>query len=267
MVENELGIHYAEENFYQLEARLREVCAFSSTTPEDLLAAAQSRGLQPAERAFLLDLATNNESSFFRDAAVFENLRSVLLPEVLSKTGGRVRLWSAAASHGQEAYSLAMIGRDLMRTHGPAQFEIVASDIAERVLARAREGRFSQLEVQRGLSSRTLIENFTQIPEGSAWAIKEELRRMVDFRRQNLMTDFSHLGLFDVILCRNVMIYFKPEVKADLIRRLADQLKPEGIMILGNGETLYQFSDRFDRVCEGSAVYYRLKKLVDFKAA
>src|SRR4051812_26106249 len=159
---------------------------------------------------------TTNESFFFRDKVPFENFRDVILPSLMAAraTQRRLRIWCAAAATGQEPYSLAMSLKEMGQKVAGWRIEIVATDLSTEVLEKAKAGIYSQFEVQRGLPIQLLVKYFTQI--GETWQIAPDLRAMVQYRPLNLLHDFTHLGMFDVVFCRNVLIYFDQETKVNV---------------------------------------------------
>lgn len=177
---------------------------------------------------------TVNDSSFFRDRAPFEHFRDVVLPDLVKARGGqhRIRIWCAAVAHGQEAYSLAMMLDEAGLTAKDWKIELIATDFSAEAIARAREGVFSQYEVQRGLPIQLLVKYFTQ--EGENWRVNDRLRHMITFRTFNLLDHFGWLGTLDVILCRNVLMYFDEHTKSDIVHKIAAALASDGYLILGD---------------------------------
>src|SRR5690606_29202065 len=167
------------------------------------------------------------------DKSPFDQFRTVMLPALLSarQNDKRLRIWSAAASTGQEAYSLAMILDEFSARLAGWKIEIVGTDLAETVLEKARKGVYSQFEVQRGLPAPMLLRHFNQI--GESWQISDHIRSKVTFKQLNLLSDFNLLGRFDIIYCRNVLIYFDAVRKTDILTRMARILAPDGFMTLG----------------------------------
>lgn len=185
----------------------------------------------------IADCLAQSETRFFRDRAQFERLRTEILPEALLRRGHeRVRIWSAACATGQEAYSIAMMAEDLRNEGLNAAVEIVATDLSERLLDKARAGLYTQFEVQRGLPIRKLIAHFERA--GDLWRISDRLRAGVKFEAHNLMRRPSHLGQFDIILLAHVLSSFDMETRAAVIARAMDNLAPNGVLMLGAGETL-----------------------------
>jgi chemotaxis protein methyltransferase CheR len=195
-----------------------------------------------------------NESFFFRDKTPFENFRSTVLPALMARRPSRtIRIWCAAASTGQEPYSLAMALQEMERGLAGWRLEVLATDLSNEVLEKARQGLYSQFEVQRGLPIQLLIKYFTQI--GDMWQIAPDIRAMVKYRQLNLLSDFSHLGLFDLIFCRNVLIYFDQETKIDVLNRLVHATARDGYLVLGAAETVVGLTDGFKPVAELRGLY------------
>jgi chemotaxis protein methyltransferase CheR len=205
----------------------------------------------------IVDALTTNETSFFRDGEPFTAMTGMVLPELLTSrsTTRHLRVWSAACSSGQEAYTLAMQLHDNL-PHGWT-YEILGTDISTEVLARAEAGRYSQLEVNRGLPAAALVKHFERV--GSHWQVSPNLRKNVSFRRLNLAAALPALGHFDVIFLRNVLIYFDVATKRAVLERVGSLLKPDGWLFLGSAETTIGIDDRFDRVATGRTSAYRLR--------
>ena len=186
---------------------------------------------------------TTNETFFFRDKVPFDLFRDVLLPRFLRNRAStrRLRIWCAAASTGQEPYSLAMLLSEAAARLAGWQVEILATDISTEVLERAKAGLYSQFEVQRGLPIQLLLKYFTQV--GDQWQIAPQIRSMVDFRHLNLIKDFGSIGTFDIVYCRNVLIYFDGPTKTDVLKRLANAMAPDGALLLGAAETVLGLTD------------------------
>ncbi|MGP9810366.1 CheR family methyltransferase [Rhodopseudomonas sp. NSM] len=195
--------------------------------------------------ADVVEAMTTNETFFFRDKLPFDHLREEILPALLQARAGRrsLRIWCAASSTGQEPYSIAMCLKEL----GPAvagwRFEIVATDLSPSVLEKSKSGLFTQFEVQRGLPIQFLVKYFKQT--GELWEISPELRAMIQHRQFNLLQDYGQLGMFDVIFCRNVLIYFDQATKISIFERLAKRLEPDGYLALGAAETVVGLTDVF----------------------
>jgi chemotaxis protein methyltransferase CheR len=208
----------------------------------------------------VIDALTTNETTFFRDFNPFESMRVTVLPELIARKRHTrtLAVWSAGCSSGQEPYSIAMTIRESFPELLSWQLTILGTDISPTVLDRAREGRYGQLEVNRGLPAHLLVRHFTRA--GMEWEIEEPIRRMVRFQRHNLVAEWPVLPPFDLILMRNVMIYFDPETKRRVLARMLAQLAPNGYLLLGAAETTYGVSDDYDRELDGRTAWYRPKE-------
>jgi chemotaxis protein methyltransferase CheR len=232
------GLALTPEKRYLVESRLGPVCRrFELDTLSELIAGLRGGRDSDLETA-VVEAMTTNETFFFRDKVPFDLFAQVLLPRFLKSRAAtrRLRIWCAAASTGQEPYSLAM----LLSEAGPRlagwQVEILATDISSEVLDRARAGLYSQFEVQRGLPIGLLLKYFTQV--GDQWQIAPQIRQMVSFRQINLVKEFGPLGAFDIVYCCNVLIYFDGPTKTEVLKRLAGALAPDGALLLGAAETV-----------------------------
>ena len=205
--------------------------------------------------ADVVDAMTTNETFFFRDKLPFEHFREAIVPSLMSSGGTRrnIRIWCAACSTGQEPYSLAMSLKEMGAALAGWRFDIVATDIAASVIERAMAGTYSQFEVQRGLPITLLLKYFQQ--DGERWQVVPEIRAMVKFRQLNLLRDFSALGTFDVVFCRNVLIYFGQHTKIDVLGRIARCMNPEGFLVLGAAETVVGLTNQFKPHVERRGLY------------
>ena len=227
------------------------------TTVSQLVDKLRTRELTSALHDQVVDALTTNETTFFRDYNPWESLRTLVMPELLARKE-RTRtlaIWSAGCSSGQEPYSIAMS----IREHFPElltwQLSILGTDISGTVLDRARAGRYGQLEVNRGLPAHLLVRHFTRA--GMEWEIEEPIRRMVRFERHNLNDPWPSMPPFDLVLMRNVMIYFETEAKRQVLTKMHGQLAPHGYLLLGASETTYSLSDDFIREPDGRTAWYR----------
>jgi chemotaxis protein methyltransferase CheR len=202
-----------------------------------------------------VEAMTTNETFFFRDKTPFENFREMIMPAMLAARvrEKRIRIWCAASSTGQEPYSLAMALKEMGPAIAGFRIEIVATDLSGEVLERGRAGIYSQFEVQRGLPIQMLLKYFTQARD--SWQISSEIRDMVQFRTLNLLNDFSPLGMFDVVFCRNVLIYFDQEAKIGVFNRVARQMPDDGYLVLGAAETVVGLTDVFKPVPDRRGLY------------
>jgi chemotaxis protein methyltransferase CheR len=243
------GLVLGPDKAYLVESRLGPLARRSGFAAIEPLVDAMMRGDRAIHTEVCEALATH-ETFFFRDKTPFELFRQVVAPALTAARAGRaLKIWCAAASSGQEPYSLAML---LDETGGPAA-DILATDMSAAVLEKAKAGLYSQFEVQRGLSVQRLIRYFDQA--GDAWRVKAHLRQAVRFDQSNLLDDFSRLAPMDVIFCRNVLIYFDVETKSKILDRLAATLAPDGYLILGAAETVIGLSDAL-RPVEGHRGLY-----------
>ena len=212
----------------------------------------------PANEALIVDVVeamTTNESFFFRDKIPFDHFRDVIVPSLLEARAKdkRIRIWCAAASTGQEPYSLAIILKEMAAKLAGWRIEILGTDLSLEVLEKAKAGIYSQFEVQRGLPIQLLVKNFTQI--GETWQLSPEIRAMVQYRPLNLLADFSHLGRFDVVFCRNVLIYFDQDTKTAVLDRIARQMPDDGYLVLGAAETVIGLTDAFKPLADRRGLY------------
>jgi chemotaxis protein methyltransferase CheR len=249
------GLVLSADKQYLVESRLLPIARKAGFGNLGELVAALKRGDTDALMTAVVEAMTTNETFFFRDKTPFENFRSAVLPALLgSRRASRtIRIWSAAASTGQEPYSLAMALKEMEGSVAGWRIEIIATDLASGVLAKAQAGIYSQFEVQRGLPIQLLIKYFTKV--GDMWQIAPEIRAMVKFKQLNLLADFSALGTFDLIFCRNVLIYFDQETKISLLNRLGRITASDGYLVLGAAETVVGLTDSFRTVPELRGLY------------
>ncbi|MDD2942164.1 MAG: protein-glutamate O-methyltransferase CheR [bacterium] len=207
----------------------------------------------------VVESMTTNETSFFRDQHPFEALQSSILPAILERSGsGReIRIWSAASSSGQEAYSIAMLIKEHFSNAANFKIDIIGTDISTEMVRRAAAGSYSQLEVNRGLPAKYLVKYFRK--EGHEWFIKDDIRSMVRFEKLNLASPVGLVEHCDVIFMRNVLIYFDIKTKREILSRVGRALKPNGVFFLGAAETTLYVDDNFERCSMGNASCYRLK--------
>jgi chemotaxis protein methyltransferase CheR len=193
----------------------------------------------------VVEAMTTNESFFFRDKIPFDHFRDAIMPALLTARAAqrRIRIWCAAASTGQEPYSLAMCLREMAQQTAGWRIDILATDLSTEVLEKAKSGIYSQFEVQRGLPIQLLVKYFTQI--GETWQIAPDIRGMVQYRPANLLADFSPFGMFDAVYCRNVLIYFDQPTKIDVLERIARVTERDGYLVLGAAETVVGLTDAF----------------------
>jgi len=254
LVRSRAGIVLTPDKGYMLETRLAGLMKRDGyASLAQLAQALRDPRAEPLLRE-VVEALTTNESSFFRDGKPFEHVRRILPALHAARPAGqRLRIWSAACSTGQEAYSLAMLLIDQLPELAGRPVEIFGTDLSREVVERAREGLFSQFEVQRGLPVQMLVRHFTQ--EGGKWRAKPNLRALCRFEERNLLADHRGLGSFDLIFCRNVLIYFDTPTKARVLAALAAQLAPDGALYLGGAETVLGVTDRLLPLPGERAVY------------
>jgi chemotaxis protein methyltransferase CheR len=248
------GIVLDEAKMYLVQARLVPVVKSEGLdTLDSLCNLIRSTGGRRV-RDHVVDAMTTNETLFFRDGRPFDALRQTLIPEITSRRSDEVlRVWSAACSTGQEAYSISMIWRELNIPEW--QLRLLATDLSETVLQHARLGKYHQHEVKRGLSPDYLAKYFEQ--DATEWTIRPEIRQMVQWQKFNLRDSMSTMEPFDIILCRNVLIYFDDETKGRIIENLRASLKPGGYLLLGSTETTLKVNVGFNRIKVGLTVAYQ----------
>ncbi len=254
------GIQLGEGKEYLVSSRLGNLMRhYAIASIGDLVTQART-GRNPRLRTGIIDAMTTNETFWFRDNSHFEMLKEKVLPELADRTAGRVRVWSAACSSGQEPYNISMAVDEFQRAN-PGRLkgilEIVATDISPSMLEEARRGVYCGLSASRGLSNEQQERYFTVKEE--CLEVRPEIKRRVAFREFNLTKGYELLGRFDVIFCRNVLIYFSHEQKADILERMARILNPGGYLFLGSTESLSAHTDRFEMVNMLGGIVYRLK--------
>lgn len=249
------GLAIGPDKAYLLEARLAALLRRLNLGGLDALAARLRLPGQDALAAEVVEAMTTNESFFFRDDKPFVHFRAHALPRLCAArpAGLGLRIWSAAAATGQEAYSIAMLLAEHRATIGTRPMTIIGTDIARAPLERARAGLYTQFEVQRGLPITMLVRHFRK--EAAGFRVRDELRAAVEFREFNLLGDLRPLGRFDVVFCRNVLIYFDAPTKTRVLAAIAAQMAPDGILYLGGAETLFGITDRFATIPGESGAY------------
>ena len=249
------GLVLSADKQYLVESRLLPVAhRFGIASLAELAQKLKGKHNEPLATE-VAEAMTTNESFFFRDKLPFDHFRDTIMPALLAARPPqrRIRIWCAAASTGQEPYSLAISLKEMGDKVAGRPIEIVATEFSTQVLEKAKAGVFSQFEVQRGLPIQLLIKYFDQV--GDTWQINPDVRAMVQFRPFNLLHDFSQLGMFDLVFCRNVLIYFDHETKSDVLDRIARITAPDGFLVLGAAETVVGLTDRFKPLPDRRGVY------------
>lgn len=238
------GLDLSADKQYLIESRLLPLARKAGLA--DIAELVQKlQGGSSALITSVVEAMTTNETFFFRDKVPFDHFRETIMPEIIKARASRrsVRIWCAAGSTGQEPYSLAMCLKEMGAALSGWRIEIIATDLSQEVLEKSKVGLYSQFEVQRGLPIQMLVKYFKQT--GEFWQINPDLRAMVQHRQLNLLHDFAQLGTFDVIFCRNVLIYFDQETKINIFQRLCKAMEADGFLVLGAAETVVGLTDAF----------------------
>jgi len=249
------GLVLTDDKQYLIESRLLPVAKKLKYDNIDAMVAELRRSEATSLKNQIVEAMTINESFFFRDKTPFDNFENIMLPKLLEakKAQKHLRIWSAAASTGQEAYSLSMIMQEHAAELEGWRIEIIGTDLCSEALEKAKSGIYSQFEVQRGMPVKYLVKNFKQV--GSMWQVNSKIRSSVQYRQFNLLNSFNLLGRFDIIFCRNVLIYFDKETKSDIIERMGKQTNPNCYLVLGASETLVGLNDSFGTVPDARGLY------------
>ncbi|WP_210395774.1 CheR family methyltransferase [Motiliproteus sediminis] len=256
------GILLGDNKEYLVSSRLSSIMAEINCTTLDELVKAMKGGAGSRLRERVVDAMTTNETLWFRDVHPFNILRDRLLPELAGRTGAQpLRVWSAACSSGQEPYSISMTLEEFKRSKPGmlrAGERVVATDISPTMLEHAKKGEYDMLAVGRGLQKERLERYFLKLPEGG-FKVRPEIKARVEFRALNLLSTYTLLGKFDVVFCRNVLIYFSSELKLEILRKIHAQLKPGGYLFLGASESLGHLNDLYEMVHCSPGIIYRAK--------
>ena len=247
LVKERSGIVLTREKEYLLESRLEPVAKRHGLKDVDDIGATIARSVQGPLVDDIIEAMTTNETFFFRDRTPFEHFKDVMLPHLKQSRAKerRMRIWCAAASMGQEPYSLAML-LDEDAFFASWRKEIIGTDISLEALEKAKSGMYSQFEVQRGLPVNLLVKYFKQ--HGEMWQVNSAIRAAVQYRQYNLLNSFTSFGKFDVVFCRNVLIYFDQPTKSDILERISKQMNPDGFLVLGAAETVIGITEAFKAV-------------------
>lgn len=255
LLRSKSGLVLTQDKSYLIESRLNPIA--KKWGYEDLVAmTAILRGVPPADLVNdIIEAMTTNETSFFRDIKPFEVLKNTVLPYFREKNPGskRLRIWCAAASSGQEPCSIAMTLLEESAKMSGWTYEIIATDISHEILDQAKEGVYTQFEVQRGLPITHLVKHFTQ--KGDKWALNQEIKNMIQFKYFNLLDNMAGMGQFDIIFCRNVLIYFDQPTKKDVMERFTKQMSDDAFLFLGGAETVMGITDEFKAVPDNRGLY------------
>lgn len=246
LLRRESGMQLSPEKSYLLESRLLPLAQDHGVAGVEALAALVRRA--PDNKALcqaVIEAMVTHESSFFRDVTPFDTLRDVVLPQILARQteDKRIRIWSAACAGGQEVYSIAMLLKEISAQLSGWKVELLATDVSRDILRQAEKGSFTQFEVQRGLSVKLLVKYFQQ--EGESWKVSDDIKNMVSFRHVNLLFPPADLGRFDVIFCRNVLMYLETSARVRVLQNLHRVTKPHGALFLGGAESVSGLSQLF----------------------
>ena len=255
LLKDRSGLDLSPDKQYLVESRLVPLARKANLAGITELVQKMKMGSAEALTADVVEAMTTNETFFFRDKTPFDHLKDTMLPALLQARSARraLRIWCAASSTGQEPYSIAMCLKGLGAAIAGWKVDIVATDLSQGVLEKSKAGIFSQFEVQRGLPIQLLVKHFTQV--GDMWQLNADIRSMVQHRQLNLMQDFGHLGTFDIIFCRNVLIYFDQETKAGIFERMSRLVESDGFLVLGAAESVVGITDAFKPYPERRGLY------------
>jgi len=254
LLKDHSGLDLSADKQYLIESRLLPLARKSGLAGLPELVQ-KMKGGSSSLVAQVVEAMTTNETFFFRDKVPFDHFREKIVPDLLQARATRksIRIWCAAGSTGQEPYSLAMCLKEMGAVLNGWRVEILATDLSQEVLEKSRSGIYSQFEVQRGLPIQLLVKYFKQA--GELWQINADIRAMVQHRQLNLLHDFSQLGVFDVIFCRNVLIYFDQDTKTNIFGRLGRMIEPDGFLVLGAAETVVGLTEVFKPVSDRRGLY------------
>lgn len=259
-LEDACGIVLGDNKHYLVTSRLNRLMReFNiNTFSELMLQLKQQHHSKLRER--IVDAMTTNETMWFRDRYPFEILTNTIFPELSSQRVRQLRIWSAACSSGQEPYSISITMQEYLASRPgalPNSVQIVATDISPSMLRDASTAQYDKMSITRGMSDERVKRYFIQ--KGERWEVRPEIRARVTFRELNLMQSYASLGKFDIVFCRNVLIYFSSELKRDILTRIAQSMNPRGYLFLGGSESPTSYVDMFEMIRTAAGVVYRLK--------
>lgn len=258
------GIYLDDSKKYLLETRLNGIAEEQGCTNyQEFYNKAKADATKSIERR-IVDAISTNETLFFRDTGPFQLLQHKIIPELIDARASKssmlktsLKIWSAASSTGQELYSVAIVLQELLKDLSKYSIKLLGTDISDAAIAQASSGKYNKFEIERGLARDKLTKYFS--PMGQTWKVNDHLRSMVNFRKFNLMSTFSGIGKFDLVLCRNVAIYFTLEDRKKLFNKIADVLEPDGYLIIGSTESLTGVCPRFIPKRHLRSIFYQLK--------
>jgi chemotaxis protein methyltransferase CheR len=258
------GISLDQSKAYLIETRLGSLLQKTGCSSyRDLYRKAKADASKVIERK-IIDAISNNETLFFRDPSSFDVLRHKILPDLIDLRSSKssflppqIRIWSAACSTGQEVYSIAIVLKELLSDLKKYNLKLIGTDISDAAIAQSSYGSYNKFEIKRGLQADKLAKYFTR--NGDGWKIKDEIRSMAMFRKLNLMSPFTGVGKFDIVLCRNVAIYFNLEDRKKLFEKIADVMEPDGYLLIGSTESLTAVCPRLIPKRYLQSIFYQLK--------
>jgi len=251
------GLVLSNDKQYLVESRLLPIARSSKLETLSAVIQQLQRGTNRALETDVIEAMTTNESFFFRDKTPFEHFKDTMLPSLMEARATRrqLKIWCAAASTGQEPYSLGICLKEYAAKMAGWRTRILGTDLSQEVLEKAKTGLYSQFEVQRGLPIQMLLKYFEQ--KGDMWQINPDMRAMIEWKKLNLLESFTHLGEFDIVFCRNVLIYFDQTTKSEILGRLAKTLPDDGYLVLGAAETVVGLTDAFKPVAGKRGLFQR----------
>ena len=256
-LEKACGIVLGENKHYLVSSRLTRLMRDNNIESLQQLVDVLQQSTSGKLRSLVVEAMTTNETLWFRDVYPFEVLTKVIYPEYKKEGKQALRIWSAACSSGQEPYSISMATEEYVSQNPGLKIEVVATDISQAILNDAKEARYDALALARGLSEERKRRFFS--PIGNQWQVNANIRSRVSFRENNLLQLYTIMGKFDLIFCRNVLIYFSADSKKNILKRMAETLNPRGFLLLGASESIVQYSDAFEMVRASTGVVYRKK--------
>ncbi len=262
LVREKSGIVLGEDKNYLLDSRLLPVARAAGLAGLSALVAQMRAQPHGALTRLVLEAMTTNETFFFRDVYPFEALEKTVMPDLLIKRQATrtLNIWCGAASSGQEPYSIALVLRDRFPQLMNWKITFIATDLASEVLAKARAGRYSQMEVARGMPPALLAKYFSNVD--GAWQVREDLRKLIDFRELNLLDNYTGIPHCDLVFMRNVLIYFDVDTKRAILGKIRKLLAPDGYLFLGGAETTLNIDDHYERLQLDRAGCYRQRVAV-----
>lgn len=260
-LEDASGIVLGENKHYLVTSRLNRLMREFEIEDFAHLMKQLKMKRNPKLHEQIVDAMTTNETLWFRDTYPYEVLKHELLPEITSQKARQLRVWSAASSSGQEAYSISMTIQEYLASKPgslPSNIQIIGTDISATMLRDASNATYDKMTLSRGISEDRKKRFF--IPQGDKWQVRPEIKARATFRELNLLNNFSALGKFDIIFCRNVLIYFSSDIKSDILNRMAASLNPGGYLFLGGSESPTSYTDAFEMIRTPKGVVYRVKE-------